>query len=87
VLSLSIAQGVSDITQQLDAKKLDDDREAIIRWLSTTDPSTNFHAARKKCQPGSGRWLLERDEFKSWQAAQNTLLWLHGIREYHDIHF
>jgi ankyrin repeat domain-containing protein 50 len=81
-LSLSILEGVSDVVQKLNDQNLDDNREAILRWFFITDPSTNHNAACKKCQPGSGRWVFERPEFKQWQATGNSLLWLHGMREY-----
>jgi hypothetical protein len=80
-ISLAIAQGISDITHQLDSQKLDKDREAIIQWLSSTDPSTNHQVACKKCQTGTGRWLVDHTEFQEWRSIHNSLLWLHGIRK------
>ena len=81
MLSLAIKQGLSEMRQQFEAQTIDDDREAIIQWLSTTDPSVNHHAACQKCQPETGKWLVDRADFKEWKAAQNSLLWLYGIRE------
>jgi hypothetical protein len=80
-LSLSIAQEVSGITQTLESQRIDDDRGEIIQWLSTTDPSTNYHAACQKRQPGSGRWLLESSDFKQLFITRKSILWLRGIRK------
>ena len=60
---------------------LKEDREAIIHWLSTTDPSVNFHASCRKCQPETGQWLINRPDFKYWRGVSNSFLWLYGIRE------
>jgi hypothetical protein len=69
------------ITQQLEVQKLDEDRKAIIQWLSTADPSVNFHAACRKCQPETGKWLINRPDFKEWTVVPNSFCWLYGIRE------
>ncbi|KAE9371255.1 hypothetical protein N431DRAFT_376754 [Stipitochalara longipes BDJ] len=78
-LSLAISQDVSDIKNHLEAQKTDKERELIIRWLSTTDPSVNFDASCRKCQPETGQWLINRAEFKDWRASPNSFLWLYGI--------
>jgi hypothetical protein len=80
-LALAISRDVSEIKNQLDSQKSDENREAIIRWLSTTDPSVNFHASRRKCQPETGIWLINRADFKNWKVSPNSFLWLYGIRE------
>jgi hypothetical protein len=79
--SSAIAQSISDITHQLESQKLDTDREAIIQWLSSTDPSTNHQAACKKAQPGTGKWLLDHKDFQHWRSTPNSRLWVHGIRK------
>jgi hypothetical protein len=40
--------------QQFEAQTLDDERETDIRWLSTTDPSINHHAAYQNCNQRRG---------------------------------
>jgi hypothetical protein len=62
------------------AHRTDEYRERILRWLSTTDPSSNYHAACKKRQPATGQWLIKRPEIQEWKRTRNSLLWLHGIR-------
>jgi ankyrin repeat domain-containing protein 50 len=79
-LTLAIGHDLAEVKYELEAQQIDADREAIIHWLSTTDPSVNFHASCKKCQPETGTWLLDRRDFKEWTVSQNSLLWIHGIR-------
>jgi hypothetical protein len=69
------------LDNHLENQKVNEEREAIIRWLSTTDPSANFHASRKKCQSETGQWLINRADFEDWKMSPNSLLWLYGIRE------
>jgi Cdc6-like AAA superfamily ATPase len=51
----------------------------IYRWLSPSDPSTNFNKALQQRQEGTGLWLLESSPFTKWHSQQNSFLWLHGI--------
>jgi nucleoside phosphorylase len=58
----------------------DDGRQAkIIKWLSPSDPSTNYNKALQQRHEGSGHWFLESDYFKVWKASPESFLWLHGI--------
>jgi Cdc6-like AAA superfamily ATPase len=51
----------------------------IYRWLSPSDPSTNFNKALQQRQEGTGLWLMESSPFTKWHSQQNSFLWLHGI--------
>ena len=33
----------------------------------------------KLCQPSTGTWFLECDEFRSWLKSENSKLWVYGI--------
>lgn len=61
----------------------DDTKDKLLRWLSSTNPSTNHEAARKKHEPSTGAWLLRSQSFIEWKNSANSFLWLHGIRESH----
>jgi hypothetical protein len=62
------------------AHRIDEYRSKIIQWLSTTDPSSNHHAACRKHQHRTGEWLINRVDFKEWKRTRNSLIWLYGIR-------
>jgi hypothetical protein len=51
----------------------------IYRWLSPSDPSTNFNKALQQRQEGTGLWLLQSSLFKKWHRQQQSFLWLYGI--------
>jgi Cdc6-like AAA superfamily ATPase len=51
----------------------------IYRWLSPSDPSTNFNKALQQRQEGTGLWLLQSSLFTKWHSQPNSFLWLHGI--------
>jgi hypothetical protein len=51
----------------------------IYRWLSPSDPSTNFNKALQQRQEGTGLWILQSSLFTKWHSQQNSFLWLHGI--------
>jgi Cdc6-like AAA superfamily ATPase len=51
----------------------------IYRWLSPSDPSTNFNKALQQRQEGTGLWFLQSGLFKKWHRQQHSFLWLHGI--------
>ncbi|MCJ1385865.1 hypothetical protein MMC17_008989 [Xylographa soralifera] len=92
-LTADQTQGVADIKQglartQISVENTQADsaadrseryRTSMIKWLTATDPSSNYHAALKKHQPSTGEWLLELEQFRKWKDTRSSLLWLHGI--------
>jgi erythromycin esterase-like protein len=72
---------VAAVRVDIAVQRTDEFRDKIIQWLSTTDPSSNRHAACKKRQPTTGEWLAKRPEFQEWKGTRSSLLWLHGIRK------
>ena len=80
-LVLAIDHGVTDLKAQVTAYQADEQSIKISGWLSTTDPSSNYEIARKKCQPKTGEWLFKRPEFEEWKEKPNSLLWLYGKRK------
>ncbi|KAI9873035.1 MAG: hypothetical protein M1830_000904 [Pleopsidium flavum] len=51
---------------------------SALRWLSSTDPSSNHKTACKKHEPTTGDWFLRSDDFEMWKNGMNNFLWLHG---------
>jgi N-terminal domain of NWD NACHT-NTPase len=55
------------------------EREKLLNWLSSVDPSENYNSARASHASSTGDWLVEKSsDFKNWETAPNSLLWLHG---------
>lgn len=55
-------------------------RLKVIDWLSdgTGDPSRSHVAALKMRAHGTGKWLIESEEYRQWLQADQGILWLHG---------
>lgn len=55
------------------------EREKLLKWLSSVDPSKNYNSACKGHAVSTGDWLVkDSGDFRNWQEAPNSLLWLHG---------
>lgn len=71
---------LEDIKSEILIAQKDAQRREIINWLkhSLPDPSTEYVIARKKFQKGTGLWLVDGDEFKSWSKSNNSFMWLNA---------
>jgi hypothetical protein len=70
---------LEDTVSVMPAFILDQETKDILKWLKTSDPSTNHTSARRKHEPTTGTWFLQSTPFKTWKSAPKSLLWLHGI--------
>ena len=58
---------------------VDQERREILKWLVTTDPSSNHNAAFHLHEPHTGKWFFGSPEYKDWLTGSTSHLWLHGI--------
>lgn len=80
---VGISQTVADlnINQNLShVRHLDEKRQAVISWLSPLNFSTKHNDVFNRRQNGTGRWLLEAEEFRSWLSGDKRTLWCPGLR-------
>ncbi|KAH9968064.1 hypothetical protein BC827DRAFT_1170013 [Russula dissimulans] len=56
-------------------------RQALHKWLSPPDPSTNHNIARKAHHEGTAAWFLEGNIVKEWKSNP-SLLWIDGKRTF-----
>jgi hypothetical protein len=61
--NVAIRENVADIQKVVRGIKEDGSRAEIVRWLSSSDPSSNHNAACNKREPQTGNWLIASDEF------------------------
>ena len=62
------------------------ERLKILQWLSHIPYEANHYAACQGRTVGTGQWLLKHDLFGDWRkSSASTILWLHGIRKWHNI--
>ena len=58
--------------------------QKILTWLSDLNFDEKQRDILSKRHPGTGRWLLESDNFKAWRNGHDespSTLWCPGIRE------
>ena len=61
-----------------------DDRSNILAWLSPLDPKSRHRDIQDHRVEGVGEWLLQTEEFRSWQAgsggggSDNAVLFCYG---------
>jgi len=68
-----------DNTVRLVRYQEDKEHQAILDWLTPTDFAPQQNDFLKQWQAGSGKWLLESAEFKSWLETKNQTLFCPGI--------
>ena len=58
------------------------ERQTIIDWLSSLSKvsfTNKHHDCLSRRQEGTGSWILESVEFKSWVQGKGKLLWCSGM--------
>jgi flagellar biosynthesis GTPase FlhF len=75
----AIEEEVTRVRNAIVQTQKDNEREALLRWLSTVDPSSNYNSARREHALSTSQWLVEQSsDFQKWEVDPNSLLWLHG---------
>ena len=54
----------------------------LLDWLSPLEFFSKQIDTLSRRQQGTGRWLLESNEFRRWLEDAGRVLWCPGIREY-----
>ena len=55
-------------------------REIIIKWISQSDFTTDYHrSACEQREPHTGNWFIKGSRYKEWRDTPGSFLWLHGI--------
>lgn len=57
----------------------DQDREAILNWLTPVDYSSQQADFIGRRQPGTGQWLLDSLEYQIWIVTEKRTLFCNGI--------
>ncbi len=82
----TMQKGITNIQSELQQRRqietriaLSKERNSVLDWISTFDPSQKHKMSLNLRHPGTGTWLTECDEFKQWLVTPRAKLWLHGI--------
>jgi Cdc6-like AAA superfamily ATPase len=76
-----IQKGFSDIAGIADTirHQPNQEKEKILEWLTPIDYGPQQSDYLKQRQPGTGEWLLDSAEYKTWLAASKQTLFCPGI--------
>ncbi|KAL6871677.1 hypothetical protein HDV57DRAFT_275906 [Trichoderma longibrachiatum] len=77
-----IKDTLSHVVSNVDYMKSEWDRKedlAILDWITPINYGPQHSDFFNRRQPGTGQWLLESAEFKSWLADKNQTLFCSGI--------
>ncbi|PCG99584.1 Hypothetical protein PENO1_002190 [Penicillium occitanis (nom. inval.)] len=72
---LAMKDGVDRLCQHQE----DEEIQAILEWLTPIDYTAQQNDILGQREEGTGQWLLERDEFKSWASTKQQTLFCLGI--------
>jgi len=64
---------------QIQHRLSEKDKQDMLKWLVTTDPSPNHNAAVQLHEEHTGTWLLRSREYAAWLTGQVPLFWVYGI--------
>lgn len=77
--SLETKAGVDRLNERQEKQELQDQREAILNWLTPVDYTLQQNDFIKLRQEGTGRWLLNSAEFTTWVGRDKQTLLCPGI--------
>jgi ankyrin repeat domain-containing protein 50 len=81
---IKVLDGITKLYVNQEQEKLRsisaEERNAI-HWLSPLDFTAKQNDSLSRRQHGTGRWLLESLEFRSWLSTAGNVLWCPGIRK------
>lgn len=81
-LFLCIVAHIALVVSNVDYMKSEWDRKedlAILDWVTPINYGPQHSDFFNRRQPGTGQWLLESAEYKSWWAEDNKKLFCSGI--------
>jgi hypothetical protein len=64
------------------ARLEDEESLKVVKWLSDLNFWAKQDDAFKRCQEGTGEWLLSDSIFRSWMDGDTTVLWCPGARTF-----
>ena len=70
---------VAEIKEGLERQKVDNECQVVGDWLSPFDFDAIQQEILEQCHPGTGKRMIESDEFQQWLSSHNKTLWCPGI--------
>ena len=70
---------IRESVDRQDARGLNEERRAILDWLSNVDYASQQSDNIRRRQLGTGQWLLDSPEFQAWLQTNKQTLFCPGI--------
>ncbi len=77
--SKKIQDDVTDIKEHLNLIRTSQSSSNLHHWLHAPDAFIDHNAACVKKHPGTGKWLVNSEQFSHWLTEENSVLWLNGF--------
>ncbi|KAH6697238.1 hypothetical protein F5X68DRAFT_272237 [Plectosphaerella plurivora] len=74
-----VTKGVTELREAQQQTVLDKDTEQILDWISSADYDSIHSDFIGRRQEGTGKWLLESEEYKQWLDGSKKALFCPGI--------
>lgn len=74
-----LRDGINRLELQNDDRETAEERALVLNWLSLVDFTSQQTDSIRRHQRGTGLWLLDSQEYKSWYEAENQTLFCPGI--------
>jgi NACHT domain len=78
-ISLVIRGGVDETIRRQQNQEQQHKRQAILEWLTPLDYSPQHNDFISRRQAGTGQWLIDSEEFRTWRTTSNQTLFCPGI--------
>ena len=70
---------IAEDTQKIRLNQNQQEREAVLEWLSPLNFAPQQSNLSSRRQEGTGLWLLESQEFKGWKSKDGESLVCQGM--------
>jgi Cdc6-like AAA superfamily ATPase len=70
---------VDRLHERQDARERLEGHQTIVDWITSVDYATQQSDFIGRRQEGTGQWLLDSEEFKTWMNQNNQVLFFSGI--------
>ncbi|KAL8939033.1 MAG: hypothetical protein Q9216_003582 [Gyalolechia sp. 2 TL-2023] len=75
----AVIREMQNDTKTIKSSLADNEVKAILDWISGLNFLKQPNDFMKQTREGTGRWFLEREEFRIWSSSKEALLWAPGI--------
>ncbi|KAJ5842111.1 hypothetical protein N7534_011941 [Penicillium rubens] len=69
-----VDENIQHLLQNMDEEQ----RIKMLEWISSIPFGKNHNNVKEKRTPGTGEWLLQTDEFATWEQSDSPIFWLQG---------